>query len=225
VLADHDYRRGEWAEATSMADELLAGVEAGSPSVIAWQAFAVRAEMRLASGDLPGAVADADAALTSGRTIDEVQAVCFVLAAGAHVFAAASERARALELAGELLDSLRSGVDMQFAVVNLPLFASAARRLDLSDELAAALDGHSESPWMESARAYLAGDFVAAADILGRIGTRPDEAETRLQSADQLVADGRAAEADAQLERALSFYRSVTATRAVRECEALRQRA
>ena len=78
---------------------------------------------------------------------------------------------------------------------------------------------------MESARAYLACDFVAAADILGRIGTRPDEAETRLQSAEQLIADGRAAEADVQLERALAFYRSVTATRAVRECEALRQRA
>jgi len=36
-----------------------------------------------------------------------------------------------------------------------------------------------------------------------------------------LVRDGRRAEADEQLQRALGFYRSVGATRYVREAEAL----
>jgi hypothetical protein len=35
------------------------------------------------------------------------------------------------------------------------------------------------------------------------------------------VAEGRRAEADAQLEQALAFYRSVGATRYIREAEAL----
>jgi len=218
VLADHHYRRGEWTEAMSMADDLLRGVEAGTPTVAAWQVYGVRAEMRLARGDLPGAVADADAGLASGRQIDEVQAICFALAVAAHVLSVASEPARATELAVELLDSLRSGVDMQFAIINLPLLASAARRLALGDDLAAALDGHTESPWLESARAYLGSDFVTAADILGRIGSKPDEAEARLHAAEKLLADGRVADADAQRARALAFYRSVNAA-AVRELE------
>jgi hypothetical protein len=43
----------------------------------------------------------------------------------------------------------------------------------------------------------------------------------RLCAAEQLVAEGRRAEADEQLAQALAFYRSVGATRHVREAEAL----
>jgi hypothetical protein len=42
-----------------------------------------------------------------------------------------------------------------------------------------------------------------------------------MHAAAQLVAEGRRAEADEQLRRALAFYRSVGATRYVREGEAL----
>ena len=43
----------------------------------------------------------------------------------------------------------------------------------------------------------------------------------RLRAAELLVADGRRAEADVQLQKALAFYRSVGATRYIREGEAL----
>ncbi len=43
----------------------------------------------------------------------------------------------------------------------------------------------------------------------------------RLRAAERLVADGRRAEADVQLQKALAFYRSVGATRYIREGEAL----
>ena len=46
-------------------------------------------------------------------------------------------------------------------------------------------------------------------------------AHDRLHAAKALAADGRRAEADVQLRRALAFYRSVGATRYVREGEAL----
>ena len=47
------------------------------------------------------------------------------------------------------------------------------------------------------------------------------EAWFRLRSAEQLVHEGRGAEADEQLRPALAFYRSVGATRWIREGEAL----
>ena len=45
--------------------------------------------------------------------------------------------------------------------------------------------------------------------------------DSRLRAARALVDENRRAEADAQLHRALAFYRSVGATRYIREGEAL----
>jgi thioredoxin-like negative regulator of GroEL len=145
----------------------------------------------------------------------------FVLPACAHVFSFASGRGRAVPLAREFLEALSRGVRMQFAVINLPTFASAALRLDLAQELLDALADHPQTPWTEAVRAYAGGDFVAAAEILHRIPSKPEEAEARLRAAEQLAGAGRRAEADEQLQQALEFYRSVGATHYMRECEAL----
>jgi hypothetical protein len=64
-------------------------------------------------------------------------------------------------------------------------------------------------------------DFGAAAALFDRIGTRPEAARARLEAAKQLAAEGRRAEADEQLQRSLTFWRSVGATRYLREGEAL----
>ena len=50
---------------------------------------------------------------------------------------------------------------------------------------------------------------------------KPDEAYARLCAAESLAARGRRAEADEELHAALAFYRSVGATRFIREGEAL----
>jgi class 3 adenylate cyclase len=221
VLADHRYRRGEWDECAAAVDDLLAGVEAGSPIVVAWQGFATRSLVRLARGDAAGAVTDAEAALADGRANGEVQATCFVLAATAYVHSVASGAAAALPLARELMATLAAGTAIQFAVINLPLLASAAVRLGIGEALVAALAGHPPTRWVDAARAYVSGDFAAAADVLARIGARPDEAEARLRAAEQLAAAGRRAEADSQLGRAAGFYRAVGASRYLRECESV----
>jgi class 3 adenylate cyclase len=221
VLIDHHYRRGDWDEAKRMADEFLGEVEAGSPHYNAWQDWAVRALMRLARADTAGAVRDAERAREHGRAVADPQAVYFVLPACAYVFASAGDEERAIPLARELIDSLRQGVDVQFAVINFPLFAVIARYLGLSQELAAALAGQRQTRWTAAVQAYAAGEFVRAAEILRKIGSRPDEAEARLRAAEQLAAEGCRAEADEQLKQALGFYRSVGATRYVGECEAL----
>ncbi len=220
ILVDHLYRRGDWDEAQRAAELLLADPDA-TAHIASWQLLAVRALLRLAKGDDAGARADADDALASGRAVGEVQAVTFVLPATAHILTMTSEAMRATELVRELMALLRDRARMDFAVINLPLLASAALRLGLGDEVVDGLARHPESPWTEAARAYLDHDFTGAAEILGRAGAKPDEAEARLRAAEQLAAGGRRAEADEELARALDFYRSVGATRYLREAEAL----
>ena len=66
------------------------------------------------------------------------------------------------------------------------------------------------SQWAEAARAYVSGEFAAAADILAGIGSKPDEAYARLRSGN-----------DADVRRALEFYRSVGATRYLDEGESM----
>ena len=78
-----------------------------------------------------------------------------------------------------------------------------------------------KSPWLRAALAVASRDFRAAADILGGIGVVSHEAFFRLRAAEQLVAEGRRAEAGEQLRPALAFYRGVGATRYVRDGEAL----
>jgi class 3 adenylate cyclase len=221
ALTDALYRRGEWDEARRQADDFLHAVDHGSPHVLTWQVAAVRAAIRMAEDDPGAAVIDAERALAAGRATRHRDVECYSLAACAHVLALASQRDRASALAGEYLEALRGGVEMGFAVINLPTFASAARQLDLSGELSDALTDHPQTPWTAAARAYAAGEFAAAADILQQTGSRPEQAEARLQAAAQLVSAGRPAEAGEHLHAALAFHRSVAATRYVRDCEAL----
>ena len=62
---------------------------------------------------------------------------------------------------------------------------------------------------------------MGAAEIFDGMGAPTPAAFCRLRAAEALVAEGRRAEADEQLRRALAFYRGVGATRFVREGETL----
>ena len=75
--------------------------------------------------------------------------------------------------------------------------------------------------WDRAAEAVLDGRWVDAADAYDEIGTRPFAALAALRATQTLVEQGRRAEADEQLLRALAFYRSVGATRYIREGESL----
>jgi len=67
--------------------------------------------------------------------------------------------------------------------------------------------------WRDAGRAVALEDFGRAAELFAHIGSLPDEAHARLRA-------GQAGDRE-QLQRALAFYRSVGATRYVREGEAL----
>jgi hypothetical protein len=69
--------------------------------------------------------------------------------------------------------------------------------------------------------AVIDGSFVEAAERYSEMGLLPDEANARLRAARALIADGRIAEAEGHLRRALDFYRVEDATRYLAQAEAL----
>jgi hypothetical protein len=74
---------------------------------------------------------------------------------------------------------------------------------------------------VRAALLLLEGCVVEGADAWALVSPH-DEAVARLEAARQLAAEGRAREADVQLERGLAFFRAVGATKIVRDAEGLR---
>lgn len=93
-----------------------------------------------------------------------------------------------------------------------------------SIELVADVDGHqlrASLPWRRVTELVVAGELSRAADIVAEMEGPEFEAHARLLAAKQLIELGRYEQANEQLEKALAFYRPVSATRFIREAEAL----
>jgi tetratricopeptide (TPR) repeat protein len=159
--------------------------------------------MRLGRDDVAGAVADGEEAVRTARewrtwgNLETAQAglARVLLGAGRH------EEADAL-----VTELLRLEPDWYA----LPDFAICLDALDRADERLANEAFDQTSIWLSAAKVFVAGDYVAAADLYAKIGSLPDEADARLRSG-----------IEGEVQRALEFYRSVGATRYIREGEAL----
>jgi Flp pilus assembly protein TadD len=125
--------------------------------------------------------------------------------------------AEARRTARELLSSLE-GATTGFGAMTLAL---EAETLGVAEGLPVVLAALAHRPWARAATAVVEGDFERAVEIAAENEWRTDEAELRLRAAEALVRAGRRAEADVHLRKALDFYRSVGATRYIREGEAL----
>jgi tetratricopeptide (TPR) repeat protein len=200
VLCDQEYRDGNWDSAVTICDGFLARVDTGEQHYMTAQAAGIRAQIRVVRGDDIGAVADIERALHQVREIPDPQLKHYTTAIATHVLSFVDPD-RARPMATEFLEHLRSGGELQFAVIALPTFAAAAHRLGLAPALAAAVAERGPRRWFEVLRAYAAGDLAHAADLLFQIGSLPDEAEARI------LAGGD------QRERGLEFFRGVGATR------------
>jgi class 3 adenylate cyclase/tetratricopeptide (TPR) repeat protein len=215
------YFGGEWDAAARQYDELIAEFEEDSYWMEApcrW----VRGRVRLARGDTRGAQEDADRALDLARVAKDPQILWPSLAFAARAFNTTDTR-RADALAAELLSDWRAlgwpkaGESDWLADIGsvLPLLGREEELL----EGAAQTQNH--TPWFEAAVACASGDFRGAADVYAGMGALPEEAYARLRAAEAFVHEGRRAEANAELQAALAFWRSVGATAYVREGEAL----
>nr|MBA3382770.1 hypothetical protein [Actinomycetota bacterium] len=211
----HLFRKGEWDEALRRADAFLAACEAGESHYLECNIRCDRAIARLAQGDVGGALEDARKALGPARNAGDPQQLVPTLAAAARLYVEAGRVDEAREFAREALAETT-------ALWSLLDLAWVAGELDCTTKLGEWLERTElQTRWSDVMRALLQRDFLTAADVFYDIGELDDEALARLRAAEQLVAEGRRAEADEQLSQSLAFWRSVGATRYIREGEAL----
>jgi class 3 adenylate cyclase/tetratricopeptide (TPR) repeat protein len=209
------YVSGEWRDGVRLMEEVLAEDSPVRPLVLR-----LRATMRTACGDAEGSAQDFSDLRShlegSAATADSV----FLIWLGR----AALEQERrdlATELAVEALGRAGEwfGIRPDLELLELAFLLAD---LDLSlDRVVELTRGAPASPWYPVVRSIASGDLISAADRLAAFGTSAYEAYARLRGAERLLAAGRATEADEQVRKAVSFYRSVDANRYVEDAEAL----
>ncbi len=215
------YTRGRWDEALAGADEVITEVEAGSPHYAAAWCWATRAQVRLGRDDMPGALRDVEQALEHTRLTTDPQMLYFTFATCAYVFHESGDTERAGRLADDFLAQVRDTGGIGQAVDSLHLLAWTLRGLGRDEQLIDVLPT-SDVPWVEAARAFAMGDLGGAADTCAGMGALSEEARDRLWLAETLVEKKVDVAAAEQLHPALAFYRSVGATRYIRQAESLR---
>jgi tetratricopeptide (TPR) repeat protein len=216
------YLAGEWDDALERAESVIAEAEAGARFYQLGLMYASRGLIRLARGHAEGAESDAELTVELVRPIRDPQAVFPELAFAAAIFLSVGNRARAGHTLDEALAGLRELPRLGFAVIELPWQAWVAVSLGRESDVVELMEPEPfKSPWLRAALAVTSRDFRAAADLFAGMGIAAHEAFFRLRAAEQFVEEGRRAEADEQLRPALAFYRSVGATRYVREGETL----
>jgi class 3 adenylate cyclase len=206
------YFIGDWERSQSLLDAYLAEVEGGSPHYMQSSARLIRAQLRYARADTAGALADVDRGIALARAARDPQAL-IALTGPARILFAEGKVAEALSLVRE---ALRPGYLTYFAAfdANWIAYQLGAEEAKLDIPIAS-------EAWRFIASDLRKGRLLEVADRLSVLGHRVDAAHVRLRAAEELVAAGRRAEADEQLQRALAFFRSVGASRYVREGEAL----
>jgi DNA-binding SARP family transcriptional activator/predicted ATPase len=210
--------RGQWDDALRQADEFIAECEAGSPHVLEARVRADRAEIRLARDDVQGALADHHKALALARQVEDLKVVLEALMFGVRLYARLGNLGKARRLA----DEAQSYDPDRAAKYVLMTLAWHKEQLGLStDALAPYVADIRPDFYGGIAELILAGDFERLADLNGDLGRVAWEAEARQRAAEQLLQQGQPDQAEEQLRRALTFYRSVGATRYTREAEEL----
>jgi class 3 adenylate cyclase/tetratricopeptide (TPR) repeat protein len=207
---------GNWREGSELADEYIAEIEAGEPNYSEAGIRRIRARVRFGRDDIDGALEELERAVVIARQVKDPQVLAPALGAAARIYAELGREEEARSFLDELLPELPGTGEWK-----LMDSAFVAERLARSDELRAVVEDLPLAPWRRVALAILDHEYEAAADQFHEIGAIEYEADARLRAAEQLLAEGRRAEADVQLQRSLAFWRSAGAERYIRECEAL----
>jgi tetratricopeptide (TPR) repeat protein len=210
---------GRWDDCVRLADAFIAECEAGAPHTSQASVHCHRGSIRLARNETEAAVADAERALELVREGQQPQRLFQALAFAVRAFAESGAVQRARKTASDFLTIARSSEPPWWSYIH---FAWAATEVGYAEELERLLAGQKrQTKWIVVTRAVVRGEHAEAAELFAQMGTRPHEAYARLRLGERLVVEGRRAEADEQLAKALAFFRSVGATRYMREAEAL----
>jgi predicted ATPase/class 3 adenylate cyclase len=213
-LIDIDFVTGRWQSTERRADDFLDVSAKSGSHYMDGIALCARSVIALARDRAELARADVDRAIAAGRRIGDPQMTIPALATGAFVYVELGE----LEHARALLQELEPTAFIGGAA--LAFFAASALD-DAGAFRERARPFARGTRWDRAADAVLDGRWVEAADEYQEIGALPYAALAALRATQTLVAEGRRAEADNELRRALAFFRSVGATRYIREGESL----
>lgn len=219
-VTDH-YLSGRWDEALALADALIGTLQAAGGHYLETFCHCFRGKIRLARGDVTGALDDSVRAFELAEHADEHILLPAVAFRGGILHATGTEddRATAARIAASVRDRLSGHLLTAFIGTELPDLLSRCDQVpDIEERLVRG------SPWFQALAAFGAGRPEDAADIYARIGDRASEALARLRAGERLVSAGRAADAAEQLRRARSFYEEVRATRHLQQVAAVQPR-
>jgi tetratricopeptide (TPR) repeat protein len=212
-------RAGYWDVTLPQIEEFLAACDAGTPHYHEGGMRLRRALIRLARDDVEGAIGDVAKTLPLARSASDPQQRVPWLSGCALILVETGRLEEARPLAQEALATTVGIVgSVIWGQVEL---AFVAEKLECSEELGEQIDRGPQTKWTDATRAVLHGDFVRGADVFEAIGDAESESHARLRGAKQLLADRRRADAYEQLQRSLAFWRSVGATRYIRQAESM----
>jgi class 3 adenylate cyclase/tetratricopeptide (TPR) repeat protein len=199
---------GQWDEALAAADVFISEC-AASPHYAEGIVRDARTSIRLARGDLTGAAEDRKWTLEQAHRVKDPQRLLPTLAATAVDLVLLGNEDEARAAAEETIALAREHVDLTSAANHLVLVAG---RLGVREELREIAELSPDGPWKSLTLAALHGDLVRAGDLYAQMGATTFEAGARLLGGEELIETGRRAEGEAELKKALGFYRSVGAT-------------
>jgi class 3 adenylate cyclase/tetratricopeptide (TPR) repeat protein len=218
-LATSLFFAGDWDNALLRAELFIHECETGSPHTQYQGMLLLRARIRFCRDDEAGAMRDSDRAVELARRSGSLEDVCGSLAWCARLYAEAGPIARGQEFADELLSYAPEtvaveGVELVWAAARLDRVEALRRKFEAAPPRVVV--------FRDIAALILSGDVVAAAELAANFESASEPAaDTRRLAGERLIEAGRYDEARRQLELALQFYRSVRATRYIREVEAL----
>src|SRR5262245_4612599 len=218
---DELYWTGAWDELLARVEEMIENASSASPVLMLIDAYTFRARLRLARGNVEGALEDSARLLEHARSQGDPQVGFPALAARADVLYETGGAEEATAAVDELLarwrESPTSAAGPWVAEIAYVL-ERLGRGADLPE---ASAEVRLRTRWLEAAESLARGDASRAADLYESIGAQPEAARTRLRAAELQIAAGRRDEAEWQLSRAADFFRAAGADRYVREVEAL----
>jgi tetratricopeptide (TPR) repeat protein len=206
------YHAGHWDEALALAESRIAQTSGEQTHYLDASWRWERGRILLARGDVTGALEESAAGLERAQVVGDPQIVIPLTAFRVYALWAAGDD-HAKPLARELVEALVHDL-LPVAHDWFAELAVAMASLGLGTEVeAVAQFVPTPTPWREGGRALGRGDPVAAAEIFGRMNSKPLKAEARLIAArDGLEVD---------LSAAIEFFEEVGASRYLAEAEAL----
>jgi tetratricopeptide (TPR) repeat protein len=207
--ASGDFIAGRWDDALEHTERFLAEFGQGTTHYVESTIRPIRASIELARDQTAEARAEVERAVAVAERSGDPQILGWSLSARACVLLAEGQAEEASADLDEMLsigERIAPGLNEAAA---LPVFAWLAVDLGRGQEAEPVIAASRHTPWAAVARAILSGESATAADLLSELGHRPAEAYACLRAGGEHV------------RRALSFYRSVGATRYIAEAESL----